>query len=1067
MMSRMPAAPSAHRRAFAFVAAALLSTGAAAGQQAAPGGLERWEDVRVPSLHAEPMHATLEPFDTADEAVRARVRGSPWVQSLSGTWRFKWVPRPADRPSGFFRDGFDVSAWMDFPVPANWETKGFGAPVLLDEAIAFPPYPPMPPHVPRDDNPVGSYRRSFRVPEAWRDREVFLQLDGVNSAFHVWVNGQLAGYSQDTKTPAEFNVTPLLKPGENAAAVEVYKYSVGSYLESQDMWRLAGIERDIRLVARPRVHIRDFFVHAGLDGTYTNGLLRAAVSVRNLSGRALRGHQVRLALRDASGRPAFPPLVRTVPVGASGEVEVRFEREVPSPARWTAETPNLYSLALTLIDGAGHEIETVGARVGFRTVEIRGGQLLVNGVPIYVKGVNRHEFDPVEGHVVSEASMVADIRLMKQLNINAVRASHYPNDPRWYDLCDEFGLYVVDEANIESHGVDFAPGTTLANKPEWQALHLDRTIRMVERDKNHPAIIAWSLGNEAGDGVNFEATYRWIKQRDPSRPVQYEPAKLEAHTDIYAPMYARIPALVRYASRPQARPLILCEYAHAMGNSVGNLQDYWDVILRYPHLQGGFIWDWADQGLLRRDEAGRAYYVDGGDQGGADGLMQPGRERPNPHAHEVKKVYQYVKTEAIDWDEGRFRVTNRYDFLSLDHVDLFWTLEADGERVASGQVPPIRVPPRSSGEVRIPLPPMTADAEYFLTVSARTNRAAPLVPQGFEIAWDQMEAPRPTAPAPPPRPPDAPSLTLDQTPEKVTVRGASFTVVFDSRAGAMRSLTHRGVELLRSGPEPDLWRVPTDNDLGNKMPERLGVWRDAGPKRTINSVTATQTSPVTIVVTIESVLAAGESPHTMRYTISGGGEILVEVWFMPGKADLPELPRFGMRVTLPAEFDTITWFGRGPHENYWDRRTSAAVGLYSGRVIDQIHPYVRPQESGYKTDVRWVALTRADGAGLLVGGLPLVSAGASPFLYEDYDAARGPGQRRSIDMKARDLVALNVDLGQMGVGGDTSWGAKTHPEYTFPARPYSFRFALCPFDARDGSPSEAAKLLRRGAARRP
>ena len=1062
-----------------FVDCAREADSRAAEPRAAGVDLEPWEDVRVPSRNTEPMHASFERFDTAAQAVAWVTRpavlpesvtpGSPptlpWVRSLDGPWKFHWARRPADRPRDFFKDGFDVSGWPDFPVPANWETKGLGEPVLLDEAIAFPPYPPTPPFVPRDENPVGSYRRTFRVPDAWRGREVFLQFGGVSSAFRVWVNGREVGYSQDSRTPAEFRITPLLRTGENTVAVEVYKFSVGSYLESQDMWRLGGIIREVRLLAAPRVRLRDVFVTAGLDASYTDGILRATVNVRDLSDRAATGHHVRLALLDHAARPVFAPLTQPVSAPARDELAVRFERRVPAPARWTAETPSLYTLTATLVDAARRDVESVAVRVGFRSVEIRGGQLLVNGVPIYVKGVNRHEFDPVEGHVITEASMVNDIRLMKRLNINAVRASHYPNHPRWYELCDEFGLYVVDEANIESHGVDFAPETTLANKPEWVALHMDRTVRMVERDKNHPSIIIWSLGNEAGDGVNFQATSRWIKQRDPSRPVQYEPVGQAAHTDIYAPMYARIPALKRYANRPQTRPLILCEYAHAMGNSVGNLQDYWDVILTHRHLQGGFIWDWADQGLLRHDAAGRAYYLDGGDQGGADGLMLPARERPNPHAHEVKKVYQSVKAEPVDWVDGRFRIINRYDFLPLDGVDLVWTLEADGERVASGQLPPVRIAARASGEVRVPLPPMTGPAEYFLTISARTNTATPLVPTGFEIAWDQFAVPMhavgglspAVSPAdrvtadPAARPTDrARPLTIEETPAAITVQGAEFSIAFDKRAGVMRSFTSRGVELLRAGPEPDFWRVPTDNDLGNKMPERLGMWRDAGPKRTVASVAAVQPSPADVVVTVESVLAAGDSPHTTRYTISGTGDVLVDVSFMPGKADLPELPRVGMRMTLPAAFDTVTWFGRGPHENYWDRRTSAAVGLYRGKVADQIHPYVRPQESGYKTDVRWVALTRADGVGVMALGVPLVSIGASPFLYEDYDTARGAGQRHTSDMTPRDLVAFNVDLGQMGVGGDTSWGAKTHAEYTLPAQPYTYRFRLRPVGPQDG-----------------
>jgi beta-galactosidase len=1015
--------------------------------------LAPWEDVRVTQINAEHPHASFVPFDSSATAVRAGFRNSPWVQSLSGPWKFMWVETPADAPAGFHNVGFDASGWTDMAVPANWETKGFGPPVLLDEAIAFPPYPPKPPYVPRDRNPVGSYRRTFRVPANWSGRQVLVHFAGVDSAFQVWVNGTAVGYSQDSKTPAEFDITALVRPGDNVIAVQVYAFSVGSYLESQDMWRLAGIERDIWLVSRPASHIRDFFVTAGLDATYTDGELRATVAVRRRPGTV--GHTVSLELFDAAGKAVMAPLSAPVSGGANADGDARFEARVTTPSRWTAETPALYAMALTLRDAAGRVVEAVGARIGFRAVEIKGGQLLVNGVPIYIKGVNRHEFDPVGGHVVTEHAMLNDIRLMKQFNINAVRASHYPNDPRWYELCDEHGLYVVDEANIESHGIEFAPDKTLANKPEWLALHMDRTVRMVERDKNHPSIIIWSLGNEAGDGSNFKGTYAWIKQRDSSRPVQYEPAKQDAHTDIVAPMYARIPALLRYANQPQARPLILCEYAHAMGNSIGNLQDYWDVILSHKHLQGGFIWDFVDQGLLTKDESGRAYYKDGGDQGGADGMFAPNRERPNPHAFEVRKVYQNVKVEPVDWSSGRFRVTNRFDFLTLARLDFSWTLEADGRTIASGQLGTPRVEPRASGEITIPLPPMNEPAEYFLTVRARTNTATALVPKGFEVAWDQLTVPARAGAAAPKSQPDGP-VVLEETTGVITARAGAAVIVFDRTSGILSSLKYGGVDVLRVGPVPDMWRVPTDNDIGNTMPERLAVWRDAGPKRIVSSMSVQQPTSREAIVIVEAVLAGSDSPHTTRYRILGSGDILVDVSFVPGKADLPELPRFGMRMALPGAFDTVTWFGRGPHENYWDRRTSAAVGLYTQKVSDQFYPYVRPQESGYKTDVRWMAVSNRDGVGLLAVGAPLVSASALNVFPEDYEAPRGAGQKRTIDVTPRDAVTFNVDLGQMGVGGDTSWGAKTHPEYTLPAKPYSYSFRLRPFAKGDGTPAELA-----------
>jgi beta-galactosidase len=1029
-----------------------------AAQPTAARKLEEWEDIGVPSRNAEPPHASFVSFDSASQARAQVFKQSPYVLSLNGNWKFKWVPRPAERPEGFFRDDYDVGSWGDFPVPSNWENKGLGKLFLFDEAIAFPPYPPQPPLVPRDENAVGSYRRTFRVPEGWSGRALFLELDGMTSAFYVWVNGSLVGYSQDSKTPAEFEVTHLLRPGDNNVSVQVYRYSVGSYLESQDMWRLAGISRGVRLSARPKVHVRDFRAEAGLDARYVDGRLRVRAQVRNLDGRRARGHCISLELVDAAGQAVFAPLVRRVDIAPGRELEVEFTQGVPRPRRWSAETPALYALTLTLQDAAGRTLESVGARVGFRSVEVRGGQLLVNGVPIYIKGVNRHEQDQVEGHVVSEETMLTDIRLMKQFNINAVRASHYPNLPRWYELCDEHGLYVVDEANIESHGVDFAPETTLANKPEWQALHLDRTRRMFERDKNHPSIIIWSLGNEAGDGVNFAATYAWLKQRDATRPVQYEPAGLGPHTDIYAPMYARIPALKRYANRPQTRPLILCEYAHAMGNSVGNLQDYWDVILAHKHLQGGFIWDWVDLGMLRHDDRGQPYYLDGGDQGGADGLMASDRS-PHPHAFEVRKVYQPIKWDPVDWSQRRFRVTNRHDFVTLADFAMTWHLEADGREVANGALPALEVAPRGATEVTVPLPGIAESdqREYFLTLRARTRHATALVPAGFEVAWDQFALPRPT-PVPAPAAASGAQLALAEEAEALVLRGTAFVLRVDRATGSLSSWTYRGLELLRKGPMPEFWRVPTDNDLGNKMPERLGLWRRAGSARSVVSVSARRESDQSVEIVAESVLAAGESPYTLRYRVQADGEVQVEASFMPGRADLPDLPRFGVRLELPAAFDTLTWFGRGPHESYWDRKTGAAIGLYSGSVMDQYPRYVRPQEFGNKSDVRWASLTNAAGVGLLAQGLPSIETSASPFLPEDYDTGRGPDQRHLNDLRPCDCVVWNIDLRQMGVGGDTSWGAKVHPEYTLPARPYTFAFRLRPFSNREQPTFSAGPL---------
>jgi len=776
--------------------------------------LPEWQDVRVAAVGSEPMHATLYPFDDRQAALRNDPRRSAWIQFLNGTWKFKWVPRPSERPLDFFKDGADLAGWIDFPVPANWEFKGFGTPIYRDEANAFGPFPARPPLVPLDRNPVGSYRRTFRIPERWAGRKIYLHFGGVNSAFYVWVNGQEVGYSQDSKTPAEFDVTRHLRPGENTLAVQVFRFSVGSYLEAQDMWRISGLERDVYLFAVPEVHIRDLDVRASLDERYFDGRLRIEARVINLSASVPEGLRLKTELLDRNGTAVFSAVEQSVATKPGAEDAVVVERDIPAPARWTAETPNLYTVILTLTDEAGRLLEAVSCRTGFRTVEVKGGLLRVNGVPVTIRGVNRHEHDPVGLKVVSEELMRRDIALMKRLNINAVRTSHYPNVPRWYDLCDEYGLYVVDEANIESHGVSFDPDKTLAAKPEWRTLHLDRTRRLVERDKNHPSVIIWSLGNEAGAGSNFEATYRWIKERDPSRPVQYEGAKLAPFTDIFCPMYAKIERILDYVKTPQARPLILCEYAHAMGNSVGNLAEYWEAIDAHEQLQGGFIWDWVDQGVWKTDDKGERYFGYGGDWGTdgmptelnflCNGLVAPDRT-PHPHAWEVKKIYQPFRFRLTDAKTGEVEVENRYDFLPLGHLEIDWRVETDGVVVAAGVWPKLETGPGERTKVTIDLPELDGSRgrESFLNLSVRSALDSPLIPKGFELGGEQW-----LLPAPPGADPagaeigalPVPPLEMNEDAGEIRLRGPDFECRFDRKAGTIGSLTFKGRTVLQSGP---------------------------------------------------------------------------------------------------------------------------------------------------------------------------------------------------------------------------------------------------------------------------
>ncbi|MDP6371428.1 MAG: glycoside hydrolase family 2 TIM barrel-domain containing protein [Vicinamibacterales bacterium] len=1049
-------------RAFGLSCVGAVVMGVAAVAAAQPAN--DWEDPAVIGRNRTPPHATYVPYDDRERALRGGE--SPWVRSLNGLWKFRWSPEPEVRPRDFFQTDFDDSAWDDIAVPGNWQRQGYGFPIYVDAGLPFRASSD-PPLIPHDENPVGSYRRVFDVPAEWVGRQIFLHFAGMSSAMYVWVNGREVGYAEGGKVPVEFDVTAFVTPGENRLAAEVYRWSDGSYLEDVDFWRMSGIERDVHLFSTPQIAIRDFFINAGLDDDYVTGRLRVGVTLANFSDVAAGPRVVELDLLDAAGRSVLDgPMRGRVDEVAPGDVELSFAQTIDAPARWTAETPNLYTAVLTLAEG-DETTEVVARPVGFRRVEMAGGQLLVNGQPVLLKGVNRHEHDPDTGRVVSEASMIEDIRLMKQFNINAVRTSHYPNDPRWYALTDRYGIYVVDEAFIEAHGVGFDPEVTLGNDPSWQAAHLDRTARMVERDKNHPSVIIWSLGNESGDGVNFEATYAWVRQRDPSRPVQYEMADTRAHTDIFAPMYARIHTLEAWAAEPRDRPLVLCEYAHAMGNSVGNLQDYWDVIYASPQLQGGFIWDWVDQGLRATTVDGREYWAYGGDfepdgvpNGGnfsINGLVDPDRE-PHPSLWEVKKVYQNVTVVPLDLDAGRVTIGNRLFFRDLSDVTLEWTLRGDGAAIAEGRLADLRIAPQTSTEITLPLPAMTPapGVEYFLDLSFRTERAEGLVPAGHEIAWTQL-------PLPASEPERAVELARvvkldpDVSSDTYRVVGEQFTVAFNRATGAMTSLTYDGVELLRRGPEPNLWRAPTDNDYGNEMPARMGIWRAAGPRRRIDSVSIKQNSDRDVVVDVEATLPAGDSKFYVRYHVFGSGDILIDSRFVPGAIGLPTLPRFGLTMALRSEFDTFEWYGRGPHESYWDRKSGARVGRYRGPVADQYHAYARPQENGNKSDVRWAALTDADGVGLFVEGFPLVHVTALHYLNRDFDEGDVKRGRHATDLTRRDLVTLNVDHLQMGLGGDTSWGAEAHEEYTIPAQEMSYRFRLRPFDSTDRSPVDLAK----------
>ncbi|MGQ9672276.1 MAG: glycoside hydrolase family 2 TIM barrel-domain containing protein [Candidatus Aminicenantales bacterium] len=1040
------------------------------GQENATTGLNDWENPLVFSRNSEPPHCTLMPYESLNQALSGERFKSPYCALLNGRWKFHWVSQPADWPLNFFRLDYDVSSWKEVDVPGNWQLQGYDVPIYLN--IPYP-FKKDPPRIPHDHNPIGSYRTEFVLPTGWDGRQIFLHFDGVESAFYLWVNGEFVGYSEDSRTPAEFNITRFLTPKRNVVAVEVYRWSDGSYLECQDFWRLSGIFRNVYLFSTPSIHIRDFEIKTDFLLASENAELKVKAWVRNYGERGSGRHWVEVRLYDPAGRSVEmeadggPFLGQTSAYIASGaESLVLVRGEVAHPLRWSAEKPNLYTAVLLLKDEQGQTVEMESARFGFRKVEIKNGQLLLNGQPILIKGVNRHEHDPATGHAVSRESMERDIRLMKKHNINAVRTSHYPNDPQWYELCDEYGLYLIDEANIESHGMGYRPEVTLANRPEWKAAHLDRIRRMVERDKNHPSVIIWSLGNEAGDGTNFEAASEWIHRRDPSRPVHYERAELRPHTDIYCPMYPSIEEIVDYAKKKQGRPLIMCEYAHAMGNSVGNLQDYWDAIEKYDHLQGGCIWDWVDQGILKVAADGRKYFGYGGDFGDSptdgnfccNGLVLADRTI-TPKTLEVKKVYQNIGFSGVDLARGEIRVSNKFFFTNLAEFDFIWSVEEDGAEVETGNLGGLNIGPRQSRVMAIPLKRIDPKpgAEYWLQLSARLREDSRWAAQGYEIAaeklrlpWCRLRAPLAQAGLPP--------LEMREGADEAVVSGENFEVVFDKKTGMLGSYRYKGLELFVRGPEPNFWRAPTDNDFGNNMPERCAVWRQASKKRTLESCVIERRGQSVIRIVARFDLPDVGSKHQTTYLVLGGGDILVENRLEIGLKKLPELPRFGMRLRLPVRFERVEWFGRGPHENYWDRRMSAFVGRYRSTVREQFVPYVSPQENGYKTDVRWVALSDDEGEGIILIGNEDEPICFSALRYSIEDLTQKKrGTMHPVDLVMRDFVEVNVDFKQTGIGGDDSWGARPHPQYTLHPQNYSYRFRIRPLE-RNNDPMELAKI---------
>ncbi len=1049
----------------------------AAENQSAPASPE-WQNPRALHEGVEAPSATMTVFPDEASARTLDSARSPFVQSLNGDWKYHWSATPVARVAGFWKPEYDDTAWKTIRVPSNPEVEGYGIPIYTN--IIYPWKVANPPHIPDTYNHVSSYRRTFTVPENWQGREVFLTFDGVNSFFYLWVNGKKLGFSKDSRTPATFRITPHLLAGKNQLAVEVFRWNDGSYLEDQDFWRLSGIFRNVSLWSTPSTHVRDFAVHTELDSTYRDAKLAITASIKNY-GTEAKPVTLSITLSDPAGTRVLERTLDVATVAGGGTIELRTDAPVVNPLKWSAEIPQLYTLLLTTRDEQGRVLESIPWRVGFRAVEIKNGQLLVNGMPTLFRGVNRHEWDPDLGQVMTRERMVQDIRLMKQNNINAVRTCHYPNVPEWYALCDEYGLYVIDEANIETHGMGFGD-KTLAKVDEWGPAHLDRTIRMFERDKNHACVIIWSLGNEAGFGGNFVRDYEWLKAHDTSRPVQYEGDRSTRVSDIVCPMYPSPDSVRNYAAMHREKPFIMVEYAHAMGNSTGDMWAYWRPIYEgAKQLQGGYIWDWVDQGLRTPVPASRkierldnpksipldpvlgTFFAYGGTFGPPDitsdgnfcanGLVNADRV-PHPGLAEVKKIYQPIQMIAGDLGKAEVEFQNWFDFLPAEAwLTADWRVVADGAILQQGRVEGLKLAPRQKQRLALPVRPVkpVAGVEYFLEVSFKLKANTSWADAGHEVAWEQFQLPW-AAPKSNAVPQAVSPVKLDRGADRITVSGDGFSASVSSRTGLLVSLRSGEVELLEAPLGPHFWRAPVDNDRGSHMADTaagqdiwrgggMGAWRTARETWKALSVDVHEQSDGAVKIVVEGLIERFAARQQITWTITGGGDIMVSTNWYPSANPTPEFPRFGMQTTLRAGFEQLAWLGKGPQETYWDRQ-DARVGLYRGTVKEQFFPYIKPQETGNKEGVRWIALTDIHGRGLLAIGDPLLSANALHATTDDLFCASTKDNFYPYQLPERKTVTLNLDLKQRGLGGDNSWGALPHEAYRLSLWPTTYRYRL-------------------------
>ena len=1076
-----------------------------------------WQDIQVVAVNKEKPRSSFMSYADRETALTSRFEKSPYYSLLNGTWKFFFVDSYKDLPQNITDPSVNTSSWDDITVPGNWEVQGHGVAIYTNHGYEFKPRNPQPPLLP-EANPVGVYRRDIEIPASWDNRDIYLHIGGAKSGLYVYLNGKEVGYSEDSKNPAEFLINKYLQPGKNVLTLKIFRWSTGSYLECQDFWRMSGIERDVFLWSQPKASIQDFRVVSTLDDTYTNGIFKLAVDLKNHT-QETKNLNVGYELLDAKGN-LMTSEANDIWVSPASPQTASFEYDLKNVAPWSAEHPNLYKLLMTIKE-EGKVIEVVPFNVGFRRFEMKqidqvaeDGKpytvLLFNGQPVKFKGVNIHEHNPETGHYVTEELMRKDFELMKQNNINAVRLCHYPQDRKFYELCDEYGLYVYDEANIESHGMYYSlkKGGTLGNNPEWLIPHMDRTMNMYERNKNYPSVTFWSLGNEAGNGYNFYQTYLYLKDKEinsMNRPVNYERALWEWNTDMYVPQYPSAEWLEEIGRKGSDRPVAPSEYSHAMGNSSGNLWDQWKAIYKYPNLQGGFIWDWVDQGILEKDKNGREYYTYGGDYGVnapsdgnflCNGIVNPDRT-PHPAMAEVKYAHQNIGFEAIDLANGLFRVTNRFYFTNLKKYMVHYSVTANNKVVRSGKVS-LDIEPQASKEFTVPVGNLKPQAgtEYFVNFNVTTVEKEPLIPIGHEIACDQfrlpIENPKKTFKT------SGPKLTVSTNGDNLSASSSKVNFVFNRKTGIVTSYKVDGTEYFSEGfgIQPNFWRAPTDNDYGNGMPKRLQVWKESSKNFNVTDATVTMDGN-NAEVNVNYLLPAGNL-YIVNYTIYPSGAVNVAArftstdmdaaqtevseatrtaTFTPGRdaarkeASKLNVPRIGVRFRLPASMNQVEYFGRGPAENYLDRNAGSMIGLYKSTAEELYFPYVRPQENGHHTDTRWVSLSTGK-KGLLIQADNTIGFNALRNSIEDFDDEEATGlprqwsnftpeqvanhdeaaaknvlrrQHHINDITPRDFVEVCVDLKQQGVAGYDSWGSRPEPAYTLPAnREYNWGFTLIP-----------------------